>query len=143
MQDEKGVAPSRFPASRNRRCPPVVEPRASDVALARALALVRDLRARCPWDGAQTRATLRPYLVEEVLELEAALNDGDPLELRDELGDLLLHLAFQLVIGRGARRSVPERGSGRREGKMGGRIRISLPKPNGRATGKGKGTRRG
>src|SRR2546425_4182676 len=99
MQDEKGVAPSRFPASRNRRCPPVVEPRASDVALARALALVRDLRARCPWDGAQTRATLRPYLVEEVLELEAALNDGDPLELRDELGDLLLHLAFQLVIG--------------------------------------------
>ncbi|OLC71296.1 MAG: hypothetical protein AUH78_18545 [Gemmatimonadetes bacterium 13_1_40CM_4_69_8] len=77
----------------------MVEPRASDVALARALALVRDLRARCPWDGAQTRATLRPYLVEEVLELEAALNDGDPLELRDELGDLLLHLAFQLVIG--------------------------------------------
>src|SRR5256886_8095802 len=70
-----------------------------DTALARALALVRDLRARCPWDGAQTRATLRPYLVEEVLELEAALNDGDPLELRDELGDLLLHLAFQLVIG--------------------------------------------
>ena len=33
------------------------------------------------------------------MELEAALNDGDPLELRDELGDLLLHLAFQLVIG--------------------------------------------
>ena len=70
-----------------------------DSALGRALALVRELRARCPWDGAQTRVTLRPYLVEEVLELDQALRDGDPVALRDELGDLLLHLAFQLVIG--------------------------------------------
>ena len=70
-----------------------------DAALARALALVRDLRARCPWDHAQTRATLRPYIVEEALELDQALRDGDPTSLRDELGDLLLHLAFQIVIG--------------------------------------------
>src|SRR5437763_17204846 len=70
-----------------------------DTALARALALVRDLRARCPWDRAQTRATLRPYLVEEALELDHALKQGDAARLRDELGDLLLHLAFQLVIG--------------------------------------------
>src|SRR5436309_10484418 len=70
-----------------------------DAALARALALVRDLRARCPWDHAQTRETLRPYLVEEALELDQALKDGEPAELRDELGDLLLHLAFQIVIG--------------------------------------------
>jgi len=70
-----------------------------DVALARALALVRDLRARCPWDHAQTRETLRPYLVEEALELDQALKHGEPAELRDELGDLLLHLAFQIVIG--------------------------------------------
>jgi nucleoside triphosphate diphosphatase len=73
--------------------------RAHDAALARALALVRDLRARCPWDGAQTRETLRPYLVEEALELDHALTHGQPAELRDELGDLLLHLAFQIVIG--------------------------------------------
>jgi MazG family protein len=70
-----------------------------DVSLARALALVRDLRARCPWDQAQTRETLRPYLVEEALELDQALQHGEPSELRDELGDLLLHLAFQIVIG--------------------------------------------
>jgi nucleoside triphosphate diphosphatase len=70
-----------------------------DSALGRALALVRDLRARCPWDGAQTRASLRPYLVEEVLELDHALRDAEPQALRDELGDLLLHLAFQIVIG--------------------------------------------
>ncbi len=71
----------------------------SDSALARAIALVRDLRARCPWDHAQTRATLRPYLVEETLELDQALRSGDPGALRDELGDLLLQLAFQIVIG--------------------------------------------
>jgi nucleoside triphosphate diphosphatase len=71
----------------------------SDPALGRALALVRDLRARCPWDGAQTRATLRPYLVEEALELDQALRGDDANALRDELGDLLLHLAFQIVIG--------------------------------------------
>src|SRR6266446_6009986 len=73
--------------------------RAEDVALARALALVRDLRARCPWDRAQTRETLRPYLVEEALELDQALRHGEPAALRDELGDLLLHLAFQIVVG--------------------------------------------
>jgi len=70
----------------------------SDSSLARALALVRDLRARCPWDRAQTRQTLRPYLVEEVLELDQALRHDDVAALRDELGDLLLHLAFQIVI---------------------------------------------
>src|SRR5712691_7185501 len=70
-----------------------------DVSLSRALALVRYLRARCPWDHAQTRQTLRPYLVEEALELDQALTHGAPAELRDELGDLLLHLAFQIVIG--------------------------------------------
>jgi nucleoside triphosphate diphosphatase len=72
---------------------------ANDAALGRALALVRDLRARCPWDHAQTRDTLRPYLVEEALELDQALRHGEPAALRDELGDVLLHLAFQIVIG--------------------------------------------
>lgn len=67
-------------------------------ALGRALAMVRDLRRRCPWDRAQTRETLRPYLVEEVLELDHALGDGEPEAIRSEVSDLLLHLAFQLVI---------------------------------------------
>src|ERR671918_280870 len=70
-----------------------------DSALGRALGLVRELRARCPWDGAQTPQTLRPYLVEEALELDQAIRRGDPQALRDELGDVLLHLAFQIVIG--------------------------------------------
>lgn len=67
-------------------------------ALARVMDLVRDLRERCPWDRVQTRATLRPYLVEEVLELDQAIGRGDQDAIRDELGDFLLHLAWQLVL---------------------------------------------
>ena len=67
-------------------------------ALGRAMTMVRDLRNRCAWDRAQTRETLRPYLVEEALELDHALGEGRADEIRGELGDLLLHLAFQLVI---------------------------------------------
>src|SRR6267142_4547823 len=69
-----------------------------DSALGRALGLVRELRQRCPWDRAQTPQTLRPYLVEEALELDQAIQTDDPAAMRDELGDLLLHLAFQIVI---------------------------------------------
>jgi MazG family protein len=70
-----------------------------DSALGRAVGLVRELRARCAWDGAQTPQSLRPYLIEEALELDQAIKSGDPEAVRDELGDVLLHLAFQIVIG--------------------------------------------
>lgn len=69
-----------------------------DSALGRALALVRDLRARCPWDAAQTPESLRPYLVEEALELDQAIRHDDAAATREELGDLLLNVAFQIVI---------------------------------------------
>jgi MazG family protein len=69
-----------------------------DSALGRAVALVRDLRTRCPWDAAQTPQTLRPYLVEEALELDQAIRHDDRGAMRDELGDLLLNVAFQIVI---------------------------------------------
>jgi MazG family protein len=69
-----------------------------DSALGRVLALVRELRKRSPWNAAQTPHTLRPYLVEEVLELDHAIGSGDPLQLREELGDMLLHLSFQIVL---------------------------------------------
>lgn len=67
-------------------------------ALGRAMTMVRDLRNRCAWDRGQTRETLRPYLVEEALELDHALGEGQPAAIRGEVSDLLLHLAFQLVI---------------------------------------------
>lgn len=67
-------------------------------ALGRALHMVRDLRQRCPWDRIQTRETIRPYLVEEVFELDHAISTGDPTAIREEVADLLLHLAWQLVL---------------------------------------------
>lgn len=67
-------------------------------ALGRIVELVRDLRARCPWDRAQTPQTLRPYLMEEVFELDHALGEADAAAIRVELGDLLLHVAFQIVL---------------------------------------------
>ncbi|GIW51291.1 MAG: nucleoside triphosphate pyrophosphohydrolase [Gemmatimonadales bacterium] len=67
-------------------------------ALGRVVELVRELRRRCPWDAAQTPQTLRPYLVEEALELDHALGKQDSESIREELGDLLLHVAFQIVL---------------------------------------------
>jgi MazG family protein len=87
-------------------------------ALGRAIAVVRDLRNRCPWDQAQTRETLRPYLVEEVLELDAALRDSDRAKIRDEMGDFLLHLAWQFVIAEENEEFSPDDTAGDLERKM-------------------------
>jgi MazG family protein len=60
--------------------------------------LMRDLRKRCDWDAAQTHQSLRPYLIEESLELDDALKAGDSALVREELGDLLLQVLFHSVI---------------------------------------------
>ena len=62
------------------------------------LAVVRDLRRRCDFDRALTLDSLRPYLREEVAEFEDALDHGDEAKVAAELGDILLHCAFQLVL---------------------------------------------
>jgi MazG family protein len=62
------------------------------------LALMRDLRKRCDWDAAQTHDSLRPYLIEESLELDDALRLGDDALVREELGDLLLQVLFHSVV---------------------------------------------
>ncbi|MEK7668268.1 MAG: nucleoside triphosphate pyrophosphohydrolase [Gemmatimonadota bacterium] len=67
-------------------------------AVGEAHALVRDLRQRCAWDRAQTPQSLRPYLREEVAELEEALVEGDEARIASELGDLLLHFLFQVDL---------------------------------------------
>jgi len=87
-------------------------------ALGRAMATVRDLRKRCSWDRAQTRETLRPYLVEEALELDHALGEGDVAQIRGEVSDLLLHLAFQLVIAEERREFTADQVANELEAKM-------------------------
>ncbi len=49
----------------------------------------------CPWDAEQTPATLARYLLEETYEAVEALEDGDPSQVREELGDVLLQVVFQ------------------------------------------------
>jgi uncharacterized protein YabN with tetrapyrrole methylase and pyrophosphatase domain len=54
----------------------------------------------CPWDREQTLATLRPYVIEEAHEVVDAIDRGDPEDLREELGDLLLQIVFQSELAR-------------------------------------------
>ena len=58
------------------------------------VAVMDRLRTGCPWDAEQTHASLAPYLLEETYEALEALDSGDPLALRDELGDVLLQVVF-------------------------------------------------
>lgn len=67
--------------------------------LDQALALMRDLRARDAWDRAQTHDSLRPYLNEEMHELDDALLAGDDAATCSELGDVLLQVLFHSIIG--------------------------------------------
>jgi ATP diphosphatase len=66
-------------------------------ALQRLIAIMAALRTPgtgCPWDLAQTSATIAPYAIEEAYEVVDAIERGDVDDLRDELGDLLLQVVF-------------------------------------------------
>ncbi|SDD03328.1 MazG family protein [Actinokineospora iranica] len=52
----------------------------------------------CPWDAEQTHESLRQYLVEECFELLEAIDDGDRVALREELGDVLLQVLFHARV---------------------------------------------
>lgn len=56
------------------------------------------LRRQCPWDAEQTHESLIPYLIEETLEVVEAVEDGTDAALVEELGDLLLQVAFHAEI---------------------------------------------
>lgn len=66
----------------------------------RLVAIMARLRAPggCPWDRAQSRRDLKPYLVEETYEVLDAIEEGHPVRLREELGDLLLQVVFHAQI---------------------------------------------
>lgn len=57
------------------------------------------LRVKCPWDAKQTNESLRPNTIEEVYELCDALIKEDNANIREELGDVLLHILFYSKIG--------------------------------------------
>ncbi|MBC7645697.1 MAG: nucleoside triphosphate hydrolase, partial [Pseudopedobacter sp.] len=66
----------------------------------RLLEIMKTLRGPdgCPWDREQTHLSLRPFLLEEAAEAVDALSSGNVQDIPDELGDVLLQVAFHAVI---------------------------------------------
>lgn len=68
-------------------------------AFLRLVSIMDDLREKCPWDKKQTIHTLRQLTIEETYELADAITAEDWKGIREELGDLLLHIVFYAKIG--------------------------------------------
>lgn len=65
----------------------------------RLVTIMDELREQCPWDKEQTIQTLRPLTIEETYELADAITDQNWKGIKEELGDLFLHLVFYARIG--------------------------------------------
>ena len=65
----------------------------------RLVKIMDELRAQCPWDKKQTIHTLRPLTIEETYELADAITGNDWKGIKEELGDILLHILFYAKIG--------------------------------------------
>lgn len=63
-------------------------------AFGRLLTIMDELRENCPWDKKQTLESLRHLTIEETYELSDSILEGDLMEIKKELGDLMLHLVF-------------------------------------------------
>jgi MazG family protein len=70
------------------------------IAFERLLNIMDDLREKCPWDKKQTIQTLRKLTIEETYELSDAIIKEDWKSVKEELGDLFLHLVFYSKIGK-------------------------------------------
>ena len=68
-------------------------------AFGRLLDILDELRVKCPWDRKQTNESLRTNTIEETYELCEALMRDDEVNIKKELGDLLLHIVFYAKIG--------------------------------------------
>ena len=68
-------------------------------AFLRLIDIMNDLREKCPWDKKQTIQSLRQMTIEETYELADAITEGDWKGIKEELGDLLLHIVFYAKIG--------------------------------------------
>ncbi len=65
----------------------------------RLVQIMDELREKCPWDKKQTNESLRHLTIEETYELADAISSGDAKGIKEELGDLLLHIIFYAKIG--------------------------------------------
>ena len=70
-----------------------------NINIERLVAIMDELREKCPWDKKQNIHTLRQQTIEETYELADAITDKDWNAIKEELGDLLLHIIFYSKIG--------------------------------------------
>ncbi len=70
-----------------------------DNGIERLVTIMNELRDKCPWDRKQTIHTLRQQTIEETYELADAITDKNWKGIKEELGDLLLHIIFYAKIG--------------------------------------------
>jgi XTP/dITP diphosphohydrolase len=68
-------------------------------AFLRLVQIMEELREQCPWDKKQTIQTLRSLTIEETYELADAIDNNNWQQIKEELGDLLLHIVFYSRIG--------------------------------------------
>ncbi len=68
--------------------------------LVEVMAKLRDPKKGCPWDKKQTPESIRSHMIEEVYEVCEAISLGDDELLKEELGDLLLHIVFQAQMAK-------------------------------------------
>ena len=68
-------------------------------AFVRLVTIMDELREKCPWDKKQTIETLRSLTIEETYELSDAITEKNWQHIKEELGDLMLHLVFYSKIG--------------------------------------------
>ena len=71
----------------------------TNIAFSRLVEIMDDLREKCPWDKKQTIQSLRQMTIEETYELADAITEKDWKGIKEELGDLLLHIVFYAKIG--------------------------------------------
>lgn len=71
----------------------------AEQSFSRLISIMNDLREKCPWDKKQTIQSLRQLTIEETYELADAITDEDWKGIKEELGDLLLHIVFYAKIG--------------------------------------------
>ncbi len=71
----------------------------NSMAFDRLVGIMDDLREKCPWDKKQTIQTLRQLTIEETYELADAITDNDWKGIKEEIGDILLHIVFYAKIG--------------------------------------------
>ena len=95
--------------------------------LLQIIRILRDRENGCPWDKVQTHASIRKNFLEETCEALEAIDADDAAMMREELGDVLMQVAFHTVMRKSGAGSISSRSAGRCAKSWCSGTRTSLP----------------